>query len=173
MSVRACVECRKSLQGMRPHAVYCSRLCKNKAANRRRYERDPDRDRRRYVDEAERRRAYQAAYHVRNPHVSKAARAKRKAAMRGDTAGEFTSRDWRRLVARYDGRCAYCGERAPLQVEHVLPLSRGGLHRIGNIVPACAGCNYEKHTSTITEWRMRRSRRILKGGVPNLSPQAT
>lgn len=164
---RACARCGGPMEGKRPHAISCSRACKNALAELRRRERDPGRDQRRYLQEAERRREYARAYHVANPHVSKAARAKRKAALRGDSAGVFTSRDWQRLVRRFDGRCAYCHRRARLQVEHVVPLSRGGLHRIGNIVPACAACNYEKHSSTVTEWRMRRLRR---GGDSNLSP---
>lgn len=46
--------------------------------------------------------------------------------------------DWMRLVDRYDGRCAYCGDVADrLQMDHVVPLSRGGRHSIGNVLPAC------------------------------------
>lgn len=126
---------------------YCSRRCYDRA---------------RYWTERGRRLAYAVEYHRKNPHVSKAARAKRKAAIRGDSAGLFGPKDWSRLLVRYRYKCAYCGiGHASLQVEHVIPLSRGGLHRIGNIVPACAACNYSKHTSTVMEWRMRVR---LKGG---------
>ena len=165
---KTCLTCGGPMAGKRPHAQYCTRACKDAAADKRRRVRDPDRDRRRYAaSEAERRREYARSYHALNPHVSKASRAKRKAATRGDSAGVFTSKDWKRLVCRYGGRCAYCHKIARLQVEHVVPLSRGGLHRIGNIVPACARCNYSKHTSTVTEWRMRER---LKGGDSKSQP---
>jgi 5-methylcytosine-specific restriction endonuclease McrA len=47
------------------------------------------------------------------------------------------------LIARFDGRCAYCGEAKPLVEEHVVPINRTavGLHAWGNIVPACKDCN--------------------------------
>ena len=38
-----------------------------------------------------------------------------------------TRRDVRRLLHRYNGRCAYCGERDDmLGLDHVFPLARGG-----------------------------------------------
>lgn len=49
--------------------------------------------------------------------------------------------------------CAYCGERFALlsnlrQADHVAPLSKGGAHRVRNIVPACRPCNYSKRAKT-------------------------
>ncbi|MEU0164969.1 RNA-guided endonuclease IscB [Streptomyces iakyrus] len=47
--------------------------------------------------------------------------------------------------ARWGGTCAYCGAFAvPLNVEHLRPRSRGGSHRIANLVLACAPCNRAK-----------------------------
>ena len=63
-------------------------------------------------------------------------------------------RDWMRLVDRFGGRCAYCGETAArLQMDHVLPLSRGGRHSIGNVLPACKRCNNSKSSRLLIEWR--------------------
>lgn len=50
------------------------------------------------------------------------------------------------LVARFGGRCAYCGVApAPsdMREEHLVPINRKsvGLHAWGNIVPACKSCN--------------------------------
>ena len=62
--------------------------------------------------------------------------------------------DWIRLVDRYGGRCAYCGEPSNrLQMDHVLPLSRGGRHAIGNVLPACKRCNNAKSSRLLVEWR--------------------
>ena len=41
-------------------------------------------------------------------------------------------------------RCQYCGERRPLTIDHVQPVSRGGLHRWENVVAACGPCNTRK-----------------------------
>jgi 5-methylcytosine-specific restriction endonuclease McrA len=69
-----------------------------------------------------------------------------------------TPKDVRALVARYSGLCAYC-DRPYEHLDHVIPLSRGGWHSIGNLLPACEFCNIQKHSKTITEWRMWLSRR--------------
>jgi 5-methylcytosine-specific restriction endonuclease McrA len=49
--------------------------------------------------------------------------------------------------------CLYCGSNKNITVEHVIPVSRGGTHSIGNLVPACGSCNYSKGAKTITEWK--------------------
>jgi 5-methylcytosine-specific restriction endonuclease McrA len=58
---------------------------------------------------------------------------------------------WRRWV-EFGHCCAYCGAGGDLQVEHVIPISQGGEHHLGNIVPACSTCNYSKGTSPVREW---------------------
>lgn len=41
-------------------------------------------------------------------------------------------------------RCRYCGasaDEARLEVDHVVPVSRGGTNDLGNLVAACSRCN--------------------------------
>lgn len=67
-------------------------------------------------------------------------------------------RDWERMLRRFDYCCAYCGNRPRcLQMEHVIPLSRGGRHAIGNVLPACQPCNRAKSDRLLTEWRFSQS----------------
>ena len=62
--------------------------------------------------------------------------------------------DWMRTVDRYQGRCAYCGDPSDrLQMDHVMPLSRGGRHATGNVLPACKPCNNAKSSRLLVEWR--------------------
>jgi 5-methylcytosine-specific restriction endonuclease McrA len=71
-----------------------------------------------------------------------------------ETVGLVTERDWRRLVERFGGCCAYCGKHtARLSADHVVPLSRGGRHAIGNLLPACRRCNSSKGSKLLAEWR--------------------
>jgi 5-methylcytosine-specific restriction endonuclease McrA len=63
-----------------------------------------------------------------------------------------TEREWQRLLARHQGKCAYCGAPAT-EREHVVPLSRGGSDFIGNILPACRSCNNQKNNKFLIEWR--------------------
>jgi hypothetical protein len=48
--------------------------------------------------------------------------------------------------------CFYCGEKS-MHIDHIVPISRGGNHSIGNIVQACAHCNLSKNAKFITEWK--------------------
>jgi len=49
--------------------------------------------------------------------------------------------------------CAYCGYPYPTEVDHVMPVSRGGTDEPSNLAPACEPCNREKLDSTPEEWR--------------------
>lgn len=67
---------------------------------------------------------------------------------------------WLRLQADWKWSCAYCGQlcSAP-EIEHRIPLARGGADAMTNIAPACKPCNREKRTMTDSEyvrWRTER-----------------
>jgi 5-methylcytosine-specific restriction endonuclease McrA len=51
-------------------------------------------------------------------------------------------------VQTYGGLCFYCGDQAT-EVDHRIPLSRGGSHWPANIVPACRSCNARKGTGDV------------------------
>lgn len=58
------------------------------------------------------------------------------------------------VMARDGGCCVYCGSSdAPLQFDHVIPLSMGGASDAGNIAISCLPCNAEKGARTPEEWR--------------------
>ncbi len=50
-------------------------------------------------------------------------------------------------------RCYYCFS-MPMEFEmdHVIPISRGGKHVCENIVAACVRCNRSKHNKLLSEW---------------------
>jgi len=53
------------------------------------------------------------------------------------------------------GLCHYCGRRVgrdQLTMDHLVPLSRGGKSRKGNLVPACKECNTKKRYLLPIEW---------------------
>jgi hypothetical protein len=47
--------------------------------------------------------------------------------------------------------CVYCGFPCQ-QVDHVVPLSRGGTNGEGNLAPACFRCNNHKAGRLVIEW---------------------
>jgi HNH endonuclease len=74
-----------------------------------------------------------------------------------EDANEVTEKDWRRLVLRYNGCCAYCGRPvARPHADHVVPVTRGGRHSIGNLLPVCKSCNSSKGDRLLVEWRRAR-----------------
>jgi 5-methylcytosine-specific restriction endonuclease McrA len=49
------------------------------------------------------------------------------------------------LLEKWGRKCVYCGaEKKPLQMDHVVPKSKGGSDRVSNLVPACEDCNQKK-----------------------------
>ena len=61
-----------------------------------------------------------------------------------------------------DAVCTYCGIGDPSEVDHVVPVSRGGGLDPENLVAACWRCNGEKRDNTPEEWAERR----LSDGQP-------
>jgi 5-methylcytosine-specific restriction endonuclease McrA len=57
------------------------------------------------------------------------------------------------LLEKWNYKCAYCGVNAKkLEIEHVVPRSRGGSDSIGNLVLACHKCNQNKGNKTAKEF---------------------
>lgn len=101
--------------------------------------------------ELARQRAWRAAHpdNVRNWNQTRRARI-------AGNGTDLTPKEWQQILDDFDHRCAYCHtDEALLQMEHVLPVSRGGRHTKSNVVPACGPCNRQKGTKTALEYRMR------------------
>jgi 5-methylcytosine-specific restriction endonuclease McrA len=57
------------------------------------------------------------------------------------------------LLEKWGRKCAYCDKTGvPLEVEHILPRSRGGSKRFSNLTLSCHECNQEKGTRTAAEF---------------------
>ncbi len=66
---------------------------------------------------------------------------------------------WLGRCLMYGWKCAYC--RKPLdlgsvEIEHVIPIARGGTGWGSNLVPACRTCNTRKNTKRILPLKLRR-----------------
>lgn len=51
---------------------------------------------------------------------------------------------WEACLEIYGGQCAHCGSSEYLEVDHIVPLSRGGTNWQFNIQPLCQSCNKRK-----------------------------
>jgi 5-methylcytosine-specific restriction endonuclease McrA len=55
---------------------------------------------------------------------------------------------------KFNNSCAYCGKKEKLEIDHLVPVSRGGVHALRNLVPACAHCNRTKNSKILfLEWQ--------------------
>ncbi|TDE86011.1 HNH endonuclease [Deinococcus sp. S9] len=70
--------------------------------------------------------------------------------------GRHTAEDVKRQLASQNGLCYWCQQ--PLetyQVDHLIPLARGGSNGPENIVCACQSCNSRKHAKMPWEFAGR------------------
>lgn len=66
-----------------------------------------------------------------------------------------SSPELRRLVAELVSEpCRYCGSAGPIEIDHIVPLSRGGKHEPENLAPACRSCNRSKGAKLLSEWKV-------------------
>ena len=136
-------------------ADYTARAIAYMAANADRY-REAARQRR--ANAPDEFRAKERAYYAANRQAFAVVHQRRRAhKLNNPGSGGVSRRDWMRQVHLQGGRCYYCGTRPPLlHMEHVIPLSRGGRHALGNVVGACPPCNLSKHDRFHIEWRTHR-----------------
>ncbi|MFX1465616.1 MAG: RNA-guided endonuclease IscB [Promethearchaeota archaeon] len=66
------------------------------------------------------------------------------------------------LLEKWGRTCAYCGKtNVPVEVEHIVPTSRGGTDRVSNLTLSCRKCNLKKGDKT-----------AMKFGYPRIQQQA-
>lgn len=93
--------------------------------------------------------AYSAQWAKDNLEKRKLTEHRRRAHKFGGGIFHVSDKDLKMLLKR---PCFYCGEESK-HIDHIVPLSRGGRHSIGNLTQACASCNLSKGNKFIIEWR--------------------
>ena len=58
--------------------------------------------------------------------------------------------------------CTACGAAGPSDIDHIVPIARGGAHTIGNLMPLCKPCNSSKHDLLYIEWKHSKRPQALK-----------
>jgi 5-methylcytosine-specific restriction endonuclease McrA len=82
-------------------------------------------------------------YRERHPERSLHDGAVRRSRIKKGKIAKITAAQLRDRLSMFGGMCWMCGEKAD-QVDHVIPLSGGGLHVLANLRPACGRCNRKK-----------------------------
>lgn len=144
-----CVRCGTQFASFRAGKKYCSVTCKKMAGNERRGPSNAER----YLRERDHRLSFAKRYAMLHPEVGQAAKRRRKALLGGNGSYRFSGKDWKKCLARHGNRCAYCGGTEKLSMDHVVPVTKGGTHGAGNIVPACMSCNASKGNKLLIVWK--------------------
>jgi 5-methylcytosine-specific restriction endonuclease McrA len=56
------------------------------------------------------------------------------------------------VEAEFPKKCVYCGSPAE-HIDHIIPLSKGGLHILVNLQPTCGRCNKAKGNDSDEDFR--------------------
>jgi 5-methylcytosine-specific restriction endonuclease McrA len=101
------------------------------------------------AERPEQNRANSAHWQAKHPEAVSANSANYRHRKRAN-GGNFSRAAWEHMKAIFGYCCAYCGRRMKrLTQDHVVPVSKGGWHFSGNIVPACQSCNSRKGTKIL------------------------
>lgn len=76
-----------------------------------------------------------------------------------NSGGRLTAADVREIMKRQKGRCASCGQKAKLHLDHIMPLALGGSGDRRNFQGLCPHCNGSKHAKHPIDFN--RSRGLL------------
>jgi len=96
-------------------------------------------------------------YHVSNRERARDASHRRRSIKMNNGSFKIYKKE---LFKIYNSPCFYCGSLNKITIDHIVPISRGGTHSIGNLVAACAFCNGSKSSKFLVEWKRDLTRAI-------------
>jgi len=59
------------------------------------------------------------------------------------------------LEKLYREPCFKCGSKQNQSIDHIIPLSKGGNHSVGNLMTLCLRCNMSKRDKLFIEWKLK------------------
>lgn len=54
------------------------------------------------------------------------------------------NRDMRKVLINHNSSCIKCGSNSDLQIDHIIPIEKGGKNELGNVQILCWNCNRQK-----------------------------
>lgn len=91
--------------------------------------------------------AWVREWRAKHPEKVREANHRRRAAVRSGSPDAT-----KRIAELLQEPCAYCGSTERIEVDHIVPLIRGGRHVPENLAPACITCNRSKGDKLLEEW---------------------
>lgn len=104
----------------------------------------------RYWDDVDAQRKRSREWFSEHPHRMWAGNYRKRAVTAGNdpVIEDFTKED---VLERYGDECAYCGGEFQ-ELDHFVPVSKGGPHTLDNVRPSCTSCNRKKWDTPGSEW---------------------
>ena len=99
--------------------------------------------------------AYRRAHQRANPEVYVKNNQRRRASKLGNGVFEVKNKEIARMRML---PCVHCGGTGNIHIDHVIPLSKGGTHSIGNLMPLCARCNQSKRADYYSVFKARQAK---------------
>lgn len=103
-----------------------------------------------YQENKEELNAHNRAYKKAHPEVHVKARSKRRAQKLDNGIFEISSKEITRIR---NSPCTFCNSTQGIHIDHIVPLSKGGAHSIGNLQPLCQSCNQAKSAKFYFEFK--------------------
>jgi 5-methylcytosine-specific restriction endonuclease McrA len=103
-----------------------------------------------YASNPELQAKYNKKWKENNPENVAATEHRRRARKASNGVNLVTAAEIAAIIAQ---PCMACDAPAPSTIEHLIPISRGGAHSVGNLAPLCKPCNSSKNDMTLAEWK--------------------
>jgi 5-methylcytosine-specific restriction endonuclease McrA len=151
--VTSCDDCDREYHRLYQQKWRETNRAKEQARNRELYqlnaEKIRERKRKLYIKNKDKEIQRKLRWQKANPEACRLNSHRRRQKLKGNGVYLVTPKDVRRILSK---GCFYCGKTGELALDHVIPVARGGVHSVGNLVAACQPCNSSKNDKFITEW---------------------
>ncbi len=98
-----------------------------------------------------------AKYRAEHPEIKRFAESKRRTKKLGNGIFQISKLELNKLLKQ---PCFVCNSKNNQTIDHIIPISKGGRHSIGNLQTLCASCNSSKHTKTMYQWKIERTKNV-------------
>lgn len=93
------------------------------------------------------------AWRLLNPNKPREYKLKRRVRLESNGQYLVLAKEIKKI---YSSPCYYCGGLDRIEADHIIPVSKGGRHSVGNLVPACRWCNASKGNRLLSDWKRER-----------------